>query len=209
MRPDLSTYLVADPEVCGDRGVVDTAVAAVRGGATVVQLRDKHASAHALYRTATALLQGLRGTGVPVVVNDRLDIALAAGADGVHLGQDDLPAQEARRLAGPGFLVGLSVSTLEELTRADALPDGTVDYLGVGPVFVTPTKTDAQDAVGLEGLADLCRRTDLPCAAIGGIHAGNAAEVRSTGVDGIAMVSAICAAPDPAEAAAGLGAVLR
>ena len=212
MRPDLSTYLVADPAACGDRGlpgVVDTAVAAVRGGVTVVQLRDKHASASTLYRSATALVQALRRTGVPVLVNDRLDVALAARADGVHLGQDDLPVEDARRIAGPGFLVGLSVSTADELTAANALPAGTVDYLGVGPVFATPTKTDAQGATGVDGLAELRRRTELPCAAIGGIHPGNVAAVRRSGVDGVAVVSAICSAPDPAAAAAGLGATSR
>jgi thiamine-phosphate pyrophosphorylase len=127
----------------------------------------------------------------------------------VHLGQDDVHVEDARRLAGPGLLIGLSVSTPEELSAATALPDGTVDYLGLGPVFATPTKTDAKEALGIEGLADLVRRTSLPCVAIGGIHAGNADDVRGTGVDGLAVVSAICTASDPAAAAAALGGSTR
>ncbi len=204
MTPDLSTYLVTDPDLCGERGVMDTVVAAVEGGVTVVQLRDKDASARSLCRLATALLRVLEGTDVPLVVNDRLDVALASGAEGVHLGQNDLAAEDARRLAGPGFVIGLSVSTHEEMTAANALPEGTVDYLGLSPVFATPTKTDTKDALGLDGVAALRRRTDLPCVAIGGIHAGNAAAVRGTGVEGVAVVSAICAAADPAAAAAAL-----
>jgi thiamine-phosphate pyrophosphorylase len=202
---DLSTYLVTDTDLCGERGVPDTVAAAVEGGVTAVQLRDKDAPARSLCELAIALLRVLEGTGVPLLVNDRVDVALAAGAQGVHVGQDDLHVHDARRLAGAGLMVGLSVSTAEELTAANALPAGTVDYLGVGPVFSTPTKTDTTDALGLDGLADLCRRTRVPCVAIGGINAANASDVRGCGVDGVAVVSAICAAPDPAAAASALG----
>ena len=205
MSLDLSTYLVADPDLCGQRGVRDTVLAAVSGGVTAVQLRDKDAPADTLHRLAAELLRALDGTGVPLLVNDRLDVALAVGAHGVHLGQDDRDVEEARSLAGPQVLIGLSVSTPDEMSAATALRHGTVDYLGVGPVFATATKTDAQEPLGIEGLADLCRRTSLPCVAIGGIHAGNADAVRGAGVDGIAVVSAICTAPDPREAAVALG----
>jgi thiamine-phosphate pyrophosphorylase len=204
VRLDLSTYLVVDPDLCGERGVRATVLGGVSGGVTAVQLRDKDASARSLCELTAALLDALRGTDVVVVVNDRLDVALVAGAHGVHLGQDDLPVQEARRLAGPDLLIGLSVSTPKELAAANALPTGTVDYLGVGPVFATPTKTDAKPALGLDGIASLRRRTDMPCVAIGGINAGNATDVRASGVDGVAVVSAICAASDPAAAAAAL-----
>jgi thiamine-phosphate pyrophosphorylase len=210
---DLSTYLVADPDLCGQRpmgsAVRDTVLAAVRGGVTAVQLRDKDAPARSLQRLAAELLHALDGTGVPLVVNDRLDVALAVGAHGVHLGQDDVHVEDARRLAGPGLLIGLSVSSPGEMSAATALPDGTVDYLGIGPVFATPTKTDAKEALGVDGLADLVRRTSLPCVAIGGINAGNADAVRGAGVDGLAVVSAICTASDPAEAAAALGGSTR
>ncbi|MDQ4085859.1 MAG: thiamine phosphate synthase [Actinomycetota bacterium] len=205
MSLNLSTYLVADPDLCGPRGVRDTVLAAVSGGVTAVQLRDKDAPADSLHRLAAELLRALDGTGVPLLVNDRLDVALAAGAHGVHLGQDDVDVEEARSLAGPQLLIGLSVSTPDEMSAANALADGTVDYLGVGPVFATPTKTDAKEPLGIDGLADLCRRTTLPCVAIGGIHAGNADAVRGAGVDGVAVISAICTAPDPAEAAVALG----
>ena len=202
MRADLSTYLVTDPELCGERGELQTVREAVAGGVTTVQIRDKHASARALSALTRAVLDAVRGRGVTVVVNDRLDVAMAAGAHGVHLGQDDLPVEDARRIAGNDLLVGLSISSAEEMDAALALPDGMVDYLGIGPVFATPTKSDAAPPVGAAGLADLCRRTELPCVAIGGIDADNAAEVRGTGVQGIAVVSAICSAPDPAHAAA-------
>jgi thiamine-phosphate pyrophosphorylase len=202
---DLSTYLVTDPDLCGQRGVADTVLAAVKGGVTAVQLRDKDAAARPLYSLAATLLRALEGTGVPLIVNDRLDVALAAGAHGAHVGQDDLPAEEARRIAGPDLLLGLSVSTQEEMAAANALPSGTVDYLGVGPVFATLTKTDTSEELGVDGLADLCRLTELPCVAIGGIHAGNVAAVRASGVHGVAVVSEICTASDPAAAAAALG----
>lgn len=205
MKLDLSTYLVTDPDLCRDRGVLGTVLAAVGGGVTAVQLRDKDASARSLYLLATALLRALDGTDVPLFVNDRLDVALAAGAQGVHLGQDDLRVEDARRIGGQDLAIGLSVSTPQEMTMVNALPHGTVDYLGLGPVFATPTKADTKAELGIDGLADLCRRTDLPCVAIGGIHADNVAGVRATGVGGVAVVSAICTAPDPADAVAALG----
>lgn len=205
MTLNLSTYLVADPGLCGQRGVHDTVLAAVSGGVTAVQLRDKGASADTLHRLAAEVLRALDGTGVPLLVNDRLDVALAVGAHGVHLGQDDLDVEEARSLAGPQLLVGLSVSSREEMSAVNALPTGTVDYLGLGPVFATATKTDAMGPLGIDGLADLCRRTTVSCVAIGGIHAGNAEAVRAAGVDGVAVVSAICTASDPSEAAIALG----
>lgn len=204
MTIDLTLCLVTDTALCGSRGVVPTVRAAVKGGATAVQLRDKDASARELCALAASVREALDGEGVPLLVNDRLDVALAAGADGVHLGQSDLPVEPARRLAGPDFVIGLSVSTMQELRAADALPRGTVDYLGVSPVFGTPTKPDAADAVGLDGLGAFCAGTQLPCVAIGGIGPHNAAAVRATGVAGIAVVSAICAADDVTRAAASL-----
>lgn len=204
MRPDLSLYLVTDSGLCGDRGVVATVAAAVRGGATAVQVREKTATTRELFALTTALQQVLEGTGVPLLVDDRLDVALAAGADGAHLGQSDLAVAHARRLAPDGFLLGLSVSTPEEVEVVHALPDGTVDYLGVGPVFPTSTKPAAPPALGLAAVAALCEATTLPCVGIGGIDAGNAEQVRGTGLDGIAVVSAVCAAPDPAAAARAL-----
>jgi thiamine-phosphate pyrophosphorylase len=200
---DLSVYLVIGAQPVGERGVLATVNAAVRGGVGAVQLRDKQASSRELMALAGELLNTLEGTGIPLLVNDRLDVALAAGAHGVHLGQSDLDVQSARRLAGPHFLIGLSVSRAEEIAEVHALPAGTVDYLGIGPVFPTTTKHDALAALGLDAVAALCSCTDLPCIGIGGINHHNAPSAWATGLDGLAIVSAICDAPDPrAEAAA-------
>lgn len=201
---DLSLYLVTDTVQCGARGVVPTVAEALRGGVTAVQLRDPDATGRELHTLAVALRELLTGTGVPLLVNDRLDVALAAGADGVHLGQGDLPVTPARRLAPPGFLVGLSVSTVAETAEVAALPEGTVDYLGVGPVHATATKPHAPPALGLEQTARVRASTALPCVAIGGIDASIAEAVRRTGVDGLAVVSAVCGAEDPAAAARAL-----
>jgi len=201
---DLRLYVVADTALCGTRTVVATILSAVRGGATAVQVREPLATTRQLCQLAETVHHALAGTGVPLLVNDRLDVALAVGAEGVHLGQSDLPAMWARRIAGPDLLVGLSVSNLEQTAAANALPAGTVDYLGVGPVFATLTKPLAAPALGLELTARLAAGASLPCVAIGGIHTGNAAQVRATGVDGIAVVSAVCAAPNPEAAAAAL-----
>lgn len=195
---NLRLYLVTDTGLCGSRGVAATVEAAIAGGVTVVQLRDPGATGAELFATAVALREILRPRGIPFIVNDRLDVALAARADGVHLGQSDLPVTEARRIAGPDFLIGLSVSTVGEAAAAGQLP---VDYLGVGPVFATPTKADAAPALGLAGTAEVVRASALPTVAIGGINTGNAADVVATGVGGLCVVSAICAAPEPAAAA--------
>ncbi|CAN5296559.1 thiamine phosphate synthase [soil metagenome] len=204
MDLDLSVYLVIGARDAGPRGVRATVEAAVAGGVSAVQLRDKQASGRELMALAAELLDALEGTGVPLLVNDRLDIALASGAHGVHLGQSDLDVRRARRLAGPEFVIGLSASRPEEITDVHSLPSGTVDYLGLGPVFPTPTKADAQAAVGLAAMAALCAGTTLPCVAIGGINSRNAASVWAAGVDGLAVVSAITGAPDPRAAAAHL-----
>lgn len=196
---DLDLYLVTDRVLCGARGVVETVRQALPGGVSAVQVREPHATTLELCALSRALLQVLDGTGVPLLVNDRLDVALAVGAHGVHLGQSDLPVGDARRIA-PDLLVGLSVSTPGEVASAPTW----LDYLGVGPVEPTATKPEAARPLGLEGTADLVRQARVPCVAIGGIGPANAAAVRATGVAGIAVVSAICAAPDPRAAAAAL-----
>lgn len=201
MKPDLSLYLVTDPKLCGDRGVLKTVELAISGGVTAVQLRDKNASVHELVPLAIALLKILKEKRVPLIINDRLDVALAIGADGVHLGQSDLDIREARQIAGPNFLIGQTISRVEEIEFINTLPVGTLDYLGVGPIFTTTTKLDARDALGPDTVSTLRRLTSLPCIAIGGISIENAASAWSTGVDGLAIVSAICAATDPKAAA--------
>lgn len=198
---DLDLYLVADSALCGRRGLLPTVAAAVAGGVSVVQLREPGATTRELCRLASALQEVLSDARVPLVVNDRVDVALAVEASGVHLGQSDLDVQTARRLGGEEMLIGLSVSTLEEVAQAARLPAGTVDHLGIGPVFATATKPDAAQPLGLAGTTALRIAASLPCVAIGGISAANVDQVRATGVAGVAVVSAICAADDPAAAA--------
>lgn len=200
-RLDYSVYLVTDERLAGGRAVADVVMAAVEGGVTVVQLREKSADALALFERAMDVKNRLRGRHVPLIVNDRLDIALAVEADGVHVGQGDLPCAAVRRVAGPDLVVGVSVSTVEEAIQAER--DG-ADYLGVSPVFETPTKTDTPRAAGLAGLRAIRRATRLPLVAIGGITADNAVRVMRAGADGVAVVSAIMAAADPTSAAAAL-----
>jgi thiamine-phosphate pyrophosphorylase len=198
---DLKLCLVTDTRLCGKRGVLATVAAAVAGGVTAVQVRDPLASGRQLFELAMSVRTQLLGTGVPLIVDDRLDIALAVGADGVHLGQEDLPPPAARGVAGPDLVIGWSVATLAQLDLVPRFPAGTVDYLGVGPVYDTATKPDAGPGMGLAGLRAVCLTAALPCVAIGGIDDSNAADVASCGVAGLAVVSAICAAPDPEAAA--------
>jgi len=204
LKPDLSLYLVTDPALCGKRGILATVEAAVKGGITAVQLRDKDAPACEISELALALMEILKVHGIPLLINDRLDVALAVGADGVHLGQSDLQVEAARKIAGPKFIIGLSVSQNEEITKAHSLPPDTVDYLGIGPIFNTSTKKDARVPLGLDATAKLRSSTQLPCIGIGGINIENAGSAWSTGLDGIAVVSAICASDDPKSAAEAL-----
>lgn len=195
---DLTLCLVIGPQDTGGRPMRDVVLAAVEGGVTMVQLRWKDASTRAFVEAARVLLAALRPLHIPLIVNDRVDVALAVGADGVHVGQDDMPVSDARRLLGPMRVVGLSVTSLDD---ARALDSRVVNYAGVGPVFSTPTKPDAAPALGIAGTAEVVRALDVPSIAIGGINAGNSRIVRGTGVAGIAVVSAIAAAPDPGAAA--------
>jgi thiamine-phosphate pyrophosphorylase len=210
VRPalDPTLYLVTDTALSRPRAVADVVRAAVAGGVTAVQVRDKDASRRELY-ALTLAVRAVLPPGVALFVNDAVDVALLAGADGVHVGQDDLPPAGVRALIGPDRLLGLSTGTREELAAALALPPGTVDVVGIGPVWSTPTKPDAGAGLGPGGVAALAagaRAGGLRSVAIGGVSAANAASV--TGVDGVCVVSAICAAPDPAAAARELRAVL-
>ena len=208
-RPfDPTLYLVTDTALARPRPVADVVRAAVAGGVTTVQVRDKTASRRELLELTRAVQAALADRpDVALWVNDAVDVALLAGADGVHVGQDDLPPAEVRALLGPGRLLGFSVSSVAELDVARALPAGTVDLVGIGPVWTTPTKPDAGSALGPDGvraLADAARAAGFTTVAIGGIDADRAAEVAATGVDGVCVVSAVCTAPDPAEAARAL-----
>lgn len=206
MKPplDLRLYLVTDAALTRDRGLGATVRAAVEGGVTVVQLRNPTATAAQLYAAAIELRTTLEPTGVPLIVNDRLDVALAAGADGTHLGQGDLRPDLARAIAGPDHVIGWSAATGSEMAGLAEWSPGTVDYLGVGPVRSTPTKVDAGAPIGIDGLRSTCRLAPVPCVAIGGIDATNARAAVAAGAVGVAVVSAICGAADPAGAAAEL-----
>lgn len=195
---DLSLYLVLDPELCGPLGVVETTRAAVAGGVTMVQLRDKRATTAEMIETGRALQAILAETGVPLVVNDDVEAAIALDADGLHVGQEDCDARSARERIGPDMILGVSVET-EPL--AAAIDPAIVDYAGVGPVFATATKPDHKQPVGLDGLARLVAASPVPTVAISGLKAEHAASVLAAGAEGLAVVSAICGKPDPRSAA--------
>jgi thiamine-phosphate pyrophosphorylase len=204
-RFDPSLYLVTDPAQGGGRPLGDIVARAVAGGVTLVQLRDKAANGRALLEQARALIALLTPLGVPLIVNDRVDIAIAAGAAGCHVGQSDLPAAAARALLGPDALLGVSLDSVEQMREVDP---AVVDYVAHGPLAATLTKADAGGAVGTEGIARVRALTGLPLVAIGGIDAGNLGAAVRAGADGVAVVSAIMAAADPQAAARALAAAI-
>lgn len=203
---DYSLYLVTDRAVARGRPIAAVVAAAAAGGATCVQLRDKTASTRELIAEAERLMEILKPRGIPLVINDRLDVALAVQADGVHLGQSDMPLAHARRIAGDALTIGISAESLEDALAAERQG---ADYIGVSPVFATPTKTDTGPPFGLAGLAAVRRAVRLPIVGIGGIGLENASAVIRHGADGIAVVSAIVAAEDPERAARELFTVVR
>ncbi|WP_298489995.1 thiamine phosphate synthase [uncultured Chloroflexus sp.] len=202
---DWSLYVVTDAGLSRGRSHLAVIEAAIAGGATVVQYREKAAATRQMIAEAQALRELTRRAGVPLIVNDRLDVALAIDADGVHVGQNDMPAALARRLIGPDKILGVSTANLAEAMQA--VQDG-ADYLGVGPVLATPTKPDAAPPIGMDGLREICRHVPIPVVAIGGINATNAADAIAAGAQGIAVVSAVVAAEDVATAARQLRALV-
>ncbi len=204
-RFDLSLYLVTDPAMTARRGLVETVAAAVDGGVTLVQLRHKDGPFRLMVETGRALMARLAPHGIPLIVNDRLDVVHAIGAAGVHVGQDDLPPAAVRAILGPRAIIGLSVTREEELGTFDP---ATVDYVGLGPIFPTGTKADAAVALGPAVFASIRRQLRCPVVAIGGITGANAAQAIAAGADGIAVVSAICGAADPRAAAHALRAAI-
>ena len=201
---DLSLYLVTDTALCGELGVAATVAAAVAAGVSAVQLRDPEASDEDFVATGRAVAQVLKGTGVPLIVNDRVHLAAALGAAGAHVGQGDLDPRAARTMLGPDALLGLSVQTVQHVTAARDLGPGIIDYLGVGPVWPQATKPDAAEPAGLRRLREIVDASPWPCVAIGGVDANRAPSVRATGAAGIAVVSAICGQPDVALASRAL-----
>lgn len=197
-RSQLRLYLVTDPQLCSRLGLVETVRRAVAGGVTMVQLRDKNATTAERVAMARALKQALAGSAVPIVVNDDVTAAREADVDGAHIGQGDISVAEARGFLGPDKMLGLSCETARAVAVADP---GLIDYLGLGPVFATATKSDHKTPIGFAGLAQMIKVSALPAVAIGGLKAEHAAEIRASGADGMAVVSAICGTADPESAA--------
>lgn len=191
-RQTMRLYAVTDRAWVGRQTLPEQVEAALKGGATCVQLREKELDGTALLEEAKVLAALCRRYGVPLIINDNVEVALASGADGVHVGQDDLTVEQVRRLAGDRLIVGVSAHTVEQALAAQA---GGADYLGVGAVFATATKSDAR-VLPRETLAKICRAVDIPVVAIGGIGEDNLLQLAGTGVDGAALVSAIFSAPD-------------
>lgn len=209
MRPrdfDLGVYLVTDRACCGARSVDEVVRAAIDGGVTLVQLRDKNIDARPMLALGRRLLELLRPAGIGLIVNDRIDVALALDAEGVHIGQQDMPYAEARRQLGPKKIIGVSVGSEAEARQAAGWD---VDYVGVGPVYPTATKPDAGMALGADEAARLARISGHRAVAIGGIDVTNAAALYAAGLEGVAVISAICAAPDPGAATRSLVRVMR
>jgi thiamine-phosphate pyrophosphorylase len=206
MRIDLRLNAIVDPERAGGHDLADLARRCARGGATLIQLRDKVSETRRMVEEARAIKQALTPFGVPFLVNDRVDVALAAGADGVHLGQEDMAVEDARQLIGSGAIVGLSVKSVAE---AESVPVDLIDYVGSGGVYVTLSKQQKNAPIGSAGLARIIaalhrRAPQLPVCGIAGIDAGNAAEVIAAGADGVAVISALSLVSDPEAAARGL-----
>lgn len=196
----LALLAITDDLRDGMVGLATRAAAAVRGGATMVQLRLKHAAPRELVEVTRALVATLP---VPVIVNDRADVALAAGAAGVHLGIDDLPVRAVRAFAPPGFILGASFGDEAEAEHAAG-----ADYVGIGPVWETSSKADAGTAIGLEGFTRLVRQAGAPAVAIGGVTVENAASAVRAGAAGVAVIRAVFGAADPERAAAALRAAV-
>ncbi len=194
----LRLYLVTDRDLSLGRPLQEIVTEAVAGGATMVQLREKEASTADFVALARQLKATLAPLGVPLIINDRIDVALAADADGVHIGQSDMPYEDARRLLGPDKIIGLSVESLADIEVANLLD---VDYIGISPVYGTPTKADTAQPFGLDGLRKAVEMSTHPTVAIGGMNAQTVADVVATGCNGVAVVSAICSAPSPRQAA--------
>ena len=207
---DVRLNAIVDPERANGRSLAELTRLVVAGGATLIQLRDKNGTTRQMIEEARAIKAVLAGTGVPLVINDRVDVALAVGADGVHVGQEDMRAEDARRLLGPKAIIGQSIKTV---ALAQAAPLDVLDYAGVGGVYATTSKDNPNPPIGTAGLAAIvaafrARKPDFPICGIAGIDASNAADVIKAGADGIAVISALSMKPDPRAAARELRAIV-
>jgi thiamine-phosphate pyrophosphorylase len=203
---DYVLYLVTDRDILEDRDLFTAVEQALKGGVTVLQLREKTASSRDFYHLAVRMKELATAYQVPLIINDRLDIALAVDAGGLHVGQDDLPITEARRILGPGRILGYSVSTVEEAVYGE---QNGADYLGAGPVYATGSKADAVSPIGADSLRRIKQSVTIPVVGIGGIGEANIIEVKRAGVDGASVISAIMGSRDPERAASALIAAWR
>jgi thiamine-phosphate pyrophosphorylase len=206
MMVDYSVYLVTDRELARGRTTLEIAAAAIRGGVSCIQLREKMCSTREFIDESLAIRSLLARHGIPLIINDRVDVALAVKADGIHLGQKDMPCRMARQIIPESMIVGISVESLDDAIAAQK--DG-ADYLGVSPIYPTPTKTDTAQPLGLKGLRSIRSEVDLPLVGIGGLNADNVEAVIHNGADGVAVVSAIVAADDPEAATRDLIEIVR
>lgn len=205
MNIDYSLYLVTDRPLSRGRTTAEIVEAAVAGGVTCVQLREKGCGTREFIDEARSIKSVLTDKNIPLIINDRIDVALAVCADGVHLGQSDMHIADARKIGGDYLIIGVSAESIDDALEAER--DG-ADYIGVSPVFATQTKADTAPPLGLEGVQEIRKRIDIPIVGIGGINQSNAASVISAGADGIAVVSAIVSADEPAVAAKNLKAII-
>jgi len=206
MSIDYSLYLILDPELAPPRPLAELAREAIEGGVSVLQLRYKGGKSREFLKLAKRIKEISAECGIPLIINDRLDIALAAGADGVHLGQEDLPPQEARRILGSQVILGVSAASLEEAQEAEGAG---ASYIGLGSIFPTSSKPDAGRPIGTEIISEVSRSVRIPVVAIGGIQIDNAEEVIRKGASGVAVISAILQARDTKKAAQQLKMVIE
>ncbi len=206
MPVDYSLYLVTDRSILKGRSLFDAVAEAIRGGVSMLQLREKDVCSRDFYQIALKLKELVNSCNVPLIINDRLDIALAIDADGLHIGQEDLPLEVARKLLGPGKILGYSVSNTAEAEYGEK---NGADYLGAGPVYPTGSKLDTVDPIGIDGIKVIKESVSIPVVAIGGVGPANAAEVKKSGVDGISVISAILGSPQVEENARSLKNIWR
>lgn len=206
MNFDLSLYLVTDRSLSLGRPLIDVVEQAVKGGVTMVQLREKNCNSKEFYKEAYALKKLLVQYKVPLIINDRLDIALAVDADGLHIGQQDLPYPIARQLLGDDKIIGLSIENKEQLHQANQWD---VDYIGLSPVFDTSTKTNTAKALGIQGVKEFTKLSKHPSVGIGGVNLTNAVDIIHAGANGLAVVSAIMSQSNPLNAARDLQSIIQ
>lgn len=203
---DYSLYLVTDRGLSLGRTTLELVEAAVLGGVTCVQLREKTCSSREFIEQALCLKTFLKAEQIPLIINDRIDIAQAVGADGVHLGQSDMPFSMAKAILKDTMIIGISAESLEDAIQAEK--EG-ADYIGVSPIYKTPTKTDTAPPLGLAGIRKIRQRVKIPLVGIGGLNDGNVGEVIKNGADGVAVVSAIVSSESPENAARNLKKIIQ